>query len=84
MAQIDAIVKGYAEAAAARVRRDLGHISSERDWERRERNRQEIEAERAADPWPWLEELLAYSRRNGSQMTTRWDPPPVQSHKGRG
>lgn len=64
-----------------RDRRDLGHISSATDWERREKNRTEIEAERAADPWPWLEELLAHSRRNGSRMTERWDPPPSHSHK---
>jgi hypothetical protein len=62
-------------------RKDLGHISSATDWERREKNRSEIEAERAADPWPWMEELHAWSRRNGSQMTTYWDPAPSHSHK---
>jgi hypothetical protein len=66
-----------------RDRKDLGHISSRTDWDRREKNRAEIEAERAADPWPWLEDLLAWSRRNGSQMTTSWDPPPSHSHKKR-
>jgi hypothetical protein len=64
-----------------RDRRDLGHISSTTDWERKEKNRAEIEAERAADPWPWLEELLTWSRRNGSRMTTSWDPPPSHSHR---
>ncbi len=64
------------------TKRRLGHISSATHWTEREENRAEVEARRAADPWPWLEELLAYSRRNGSHMTTRWDPPPCWSHGG--
>jgi len=63
------------------TKRKLGHISSETHWEVREENRAEIEDRRASDPWPWLEELLAWSRRNGSRMTTSWDPPPSHSHK---
>ncbi len=62
-------------------RKDLGHISSATDWDRRQKNRAEIEAARAADPWPYLDELLAWSRRHGSTMTTHWDPPPIHSHR---
>ncbi len=62
------------------IKRKLGHISSATHWAEREENRAEIEARRAADPWPWLEELLAHSRCNGSQMTASWDPPPCWSH----
>jgi hypothetical protein len=68
-----------------RDRRDLGHISSRTDWERKEKNRAEIEAERAADPWPWLEELLAWNDANSTEEVRvcrrRWDPPPIHSHK---
>jgi hypothetical protein len=42
----------------------------------REETRAEIEARRAADPWLWLEELLEWNRRNGSQMLANWDTPP--------
>ena len=38
--------------------------------------RSEIEDARAADPWPWLDGLLAHSKRNGSRMTENWDTPP--------
>ncbi len=51
-----------------------------------EKTRAQIEAERMADPWPWIEELHAWSRRHGSIMTTRWDfadedenPPPLDN-----
>lgn len=68
-------------------RRDLGHISSATDWERKEKNRAEVEAERAADPWPWLEELLAWNEENATAEVRayrrRWDPPPIHSHKRR-
>lgn len=84
MAQREAITRRYAEAAAARIRRDLGHISSETDWERRERNRREIEAERAANPWPWLEDLIAWNTLNSTPecraYRKRWDPPPIRAH----
>lgn len=62
------------------IKRRLGHISSTDHWVERQENRAEIEARRAADPWPWLDELLAWSKRNGSQMTRYWDPPPAKSH----
>lgn len=29
--------------------------------------------ERADESWPWLEELLAHAKRNGSRMCLRWD-----------
>lgn len=41
--------------------------------------RSEIEDRRAADPWPWLDELLAHSKRNGSRMSENWDTPPDDS-----
>lgn len=69
-----------------RDRRDLGHISS-RDWERKERNRAEIEAERAANPWPWFDELWAWTDRNSTPevraLRNRWDPPPAGAHSGK-
>lgn len=86
MAQKDAINKDY--AAVARDRKDLGHISSRTDWERREKNRAEIEAERAADPWHSLNELLLWNEMNSTPEVRayrrRWDPPPIQSHKKTG
>ena len=63
------------------LKRKLGHISSATHWEERQDNRAEIEARRAAEPWPWFEELQKYSRRNGSLMAVYWDPPPSWSHK---
>lgn len=85
MAQRDAIIEAYAEAASARDPMDLGHISSEKDFERREKNRREIEAARAADPWIWLNELLLWNEINSTPEVRayrrRWDPPPIQSHK---
>jgi hypothetical protein len=71
----------------SRDRKDLGHISSTTDWDRKEKNRAEIEAERAADPWPWLEELHAWSYQNSTPEVRahrrRWDPPPSHSHRGK-
>ena len=68
-----------------RDRRDLGHISSRTDWERREKNRAEVDAERDADPWVWLNELLLWNEINSTPeiraYRRRWDPPPIQSHK---
>lgn len=25
------------------------------------------------EPWPWLDELLAHAKRNGSRMCDKWD-----------
>lgn len=40
--------------------------------------RAEIEARRAADPWIWLEELLAWNYQNATDEVRRdrdrWDP----------
>lgn len=83
MAQKDAINKGY--PATGRDNADLGHISSRTDWERREKNRAEIEAERAADPWHSLNELIEWNIRNSTPECAayrrRWDPAPIFSHK---
>lgn len=67
-------------------RRDLGHISAG-DWVRKTENRAEIEARRAADPWPWFNELWAWTSQNSTPEVqarrNRWDPPPSHSHGGR-
>lgn len=31
---------------------------------------------RRREPWPWLDALLAYARRNGSRMCEKWDGYP--------
>lgn len=63
----------------------LGHVSSQTDWAGKEKNREEIEAARAADPWRSLNELIEWNTKNSTPECAayrkRWDPPPIFSHK---
>jgi len=42
--------------------------------------RAELEAWRAANPWPWFEELRAYTLKNSTrevrEYQMQWEPPP--------
>jgi hypothetical protein len=85
MGALIGIVGRVLEREQCRIKNEIATIAAMENFPGRDASSEEIEAWRAANPWPWFEELRAYTLANSTpevrEYQTQWEPKATHDPK---